>query len=265
MLYFVKSFQNLDSFSEYLRTAENNPIFARSMESETGTPKFTGTDSFAEADTLLQYGDPKNANKIKSISAPGDLKNTAKDIRPHRVRSVYGGSVNVAAALTGRPKAMYQIKREPARAKVLNFAYNVSVSWIIKPAEIANAAARLVSAICAIEKRGYRVNLYACKVSEEAHEVEGVFVKIKDSGKHMDPTKMAYPLINPSFNRRHMFKALEKSEVTSSSWAGTYGHCTDNETAKDAARRAGIDLHKVVNFRDIQTKSPADIISLLMN
>ena len=224
--------------------------------------KWSSTDSMSAADELLRYGDKKNARRIIEVSAPGHI--SAQDIKPRRERSVYGGAVNVGAALSGRPKAMYRNVMKKTDTKVLNFIYNVSVSWKIKPAQIAEVAARLTSAICGIEKKGYRVNLYVCKVSKEASEVAGIFVKIKDSGTYMDKVKMAYPLINPSMLRRQMFAALERSEVTERSWGDDYGCCADDDTEAEAARRAGINARRIVNYNKLSDMDTAQIIDYLM-
>lgn len=263
MQYFIKTFSNLASFSRFIEEAPvNKEVFRYGLESETGTRSFTGTSSFDEAKTLLRDGDEKNAKKIINVTAPGKI--TAKDIRPRRERSYYGGAVNIGAVVTGRPKTMYRNVMQKIDTKVLTFVYNTSVSCMVEADDIARAAVNLTSAICGIEKKGYRVNLYAGKISTDRHECFAALVKIKDSKTYMDRKKMAYPLINPSMNRRHMFAALERAEGISRDWADGYGRRADEKTSAEAVKRAGIDARRVISYFDICRMDAAGIIDYLL-
>ena len=261
MKYFIKTFANLATFARYLEEAPVNPFF-RVLESETGTRSFTGTNSFAEAKELLRDGDEKNAKKIINVTAPGKV--SAKDIRPRRERSYYGGAVNIGAVVTGRPKTMYRNVMQKTEAKVLSFVYNTSVSCMVRADDIARAAVNLTSAICGLESKGYRVNLYAGKISIDRDECFAALVKIKDSKTYMDRKKMAYPLINPSMNRRHMFAALERAEGISSGWSCGYGRRADTKTTEEAVKRAGIDARHVISYFDICNMDAAEIIDYLL-
>ena len=151
MQYFVKTFGNLASFSRFLDETEVNKEIFRYQESVNGTKSFTSTENFEEAARLMQYGDEKNAGKIINVTAPGKIQ--CKDIKPRRERSLYGGSVNIGAVVTGRPKTMYRNVMQKVPARVLTFVYNTSVSWMVSASDIANTAASLTSAICGLEKR----------------------------------------------------------------------------------------------------------------
>ena len=267
MQYFVKSFENLSSFADFCKSAPVNAVFKNAtLESEHGRPSWTGTDSLAAADYLLQYGDRKNAERITNTAAGGLKSNSADDIRARRVRSITGSSVNVAAALTGRPKAMYKIERKIVNTKVLNFAFNCAADYTIEADSLAASAARLVSAILGIEKKGYRVNLYACMIAKTSKETSAAFVKIKDSKTYIDKTKMAYPLINPSFLRRHSFAFIERNPgLTGSFWTFAYGYPVKNaDEQRTAAEAAHLNLQKIVNYYDICDMDEAGIVDYLM-
>ena len=264
MQYFIKTFPNLASFSKFIGEGPvNTSVFdAAHLESVTGSAKFTGTDSLDEANRLLRDGDDKNAKKIINVTAPGRV--SVKDIRPRRERSYYGGAVNIGAVVTGRPKTMYRNVMQKTDTKILTFVYNVSVPWTVSAAQIAATAANLTSAICGIEKKGYRVNLYAGSIMTYRDECFANIIKIKDSKTYMDRKKMAYPLINPSMLRRHMFAALERTEGIASGWSSGYGYAADTKNAGDAVRKAGIDAKRVINFRDIAALDAAGIIDYLL-
>ena len=62
-----------------------------------------------------------------------------------------------------------------------------------------------------MEKNGYRVNLYAYFCGGGKNKTLGTaIIKIKDSGKYLDTLRIAYPLVNPSFYRRHIFAYMER-------------------------------------------------------
>lgn len=263
MQYFVKTFCNLATFSDFIEKAEvNRAVFGNSLESVTGTRSFTGTASMEEAAELMKSGDEKNAKRIINVTAPGRV--SCKDIRPRRERSYYGGAVNIGAVVTGRPRTMYRNIMQKTDAKVITFVYNTSVSCMVSANEIAEAAANLMSAICGIEKRGYRVNLYAGKISTSGNECFAALVKIKDSKTYMDRKKMAYPLINPSMNRRHMFAALERTEGLASGWGWGYGRCAEQKYAVEAVKKAGIDARRVISYFDICRMDASGIIDYLL-
>ena len=267
MQYFVKSFENLTSFADFCKTAPVNSVFKNSvLESEHGRPSWTGTASLADADFLLQYGDRKNAERITNTAAGGLKSNSADDIRARRVRSVTGSSVNVAAALAGRPKAMYKIERKIVNTKVLNFAFNCAADCTIEAEQLAVTAARLTSAILGIEKKAYRVNWYVCMIAKTSKETSAAFVKIKDSKTYIDKTKMAYPLINPSFLRRHSFAFIERNPgLRGSFWTFGYGYPVKSaDEQRTAAEEAHLNLQKIVNYYELKDKDEAGIIDYLM-
>ena len=117
----------------------------------------------------------------------------------------------VPKVLAGDPQNMLAIKKQSYKStKVINIIYSMSCSGSVSAVEILNNSAKLVEVICQLEKNGYRVNLYTGDNAIFHQKAQTAFIiKIKDSGNYLDPLKIAYPLVNPSFLRRHSFKWLE--------------------------------------------------------
>lgn len=276
MYIFSKSFCNLDTFSKYLATAETAPAFTArdggpsSMLISDYRTKWTGTESFPAADRLFQYGDEKSAAKMAPALLQKAADVPAVDLRVRRARSVAGFSPNVPAVLQGRPKTMYKLIRQRAETKVITVCYDCATDWTIEDTKRAAAALKLVNTVLGIEKKGYRVNLYVCACMKGKNEACGAFVKIKDSGHYMDRKKMAYPLINTSFFRRHMFKFIETAEgLKERCWASVYGYAIDKDAAGRELRvkiasAAGVHVKNIVSYYDIQDKDTAEIAKLLM-
>ena len=273
MYIYAKSFNNLDSFSRFLEGATVKPEFINRYNGpssvRTDREKWYGTPSFEAADHLFQFGDDKSARKMTPAALQKAAEVRAADLHPRRVRSVAGFTPNVPAVLQGRPKTMYKIVRQNVDTKVLTVCYDCASDWTIKDTDRA-AALKLVNTVLGIEKKGYRVNLYICACMESSHEAAGAFIKIKDSGAYMDRKKMAYPLVNTSFFRRHMFKFIETNDgLKDSIWASCYGMAIDKNAAGhekriQIAKAAGVQVKNIVSYYDIKDLDEAGIAALLM-
>lgn len=276
MYIYSKSFCNLDSFSKFLEKGRTRAAFLNRADGPASEKvssyrtEWTGTASFDEADRLFQYGDEKSAAKMAPAALTKAADVPAVDLRARRVRSVAGFSPNVPAVLQGRPKTMYKLVRQNVNTKVVTFCYDCASDWTIDSDVRAAAALKLVNTILGIEKKGYRVNLYVCACMRGTSEAVGAFVKIKDSGAYMDRKKMAYPLINTSFFRRHMFKFMETAEgLKEKVWAKYYGYAIDKDRAGHELRlkiaeAAGVHVENIVSYYDIKDLDEAGIAALLM-
>lgn len=276
MYIYSKSFCNLDSFSKYLENRKTGAAFLNRVDGPASEKisayrtEWTGTESFSDADHLFQYGDQKSAAKMAPAALAKSADVPAVDLRARRVRSVAGFSPNVPAVLRGRPKTMYKIIRQNVNTKIVTFCYDCASDWTIDSEVRAAAALKLVNTILGIEKKGYRVNLYVCACMSGTSEACGAFIKIKDSGAYMDRKKMAYPLINTSFFRRHMFKFIETADgLKEKVWSRGYGYAIDKDSAGhkkrlEIAAAAGVHVKNIVSYYDIKDLDEAGIAALLM-
>ena len=174
--------------------------------------EFSGTKSFDEAQNLLKYGDKVNADKITAAIRKIKAQGKGNETRNKLYNSPCGFMPIVPKVLAGDPNNMLAIRKQKYNStKVLNIAYNTMVSWSISTEEIIETAAKVANVIASLEKNGYRVNLYAfsCGIGKR-NTAFSLLVKIKDSGKYLDTLRIAYPLINPSFLRRHILAYLER-------------------------------------------------------
>lgn len=73
-----------------------------------------------------------------------------------------------------------------------------------------NTAAKVASVIRGLEKSGYRVNLYVAGIARNNNQTIGVAVKVKNAGEYLDTLRLAYPIVHPSFFRRHILAYLER-------------------------------------------------------
>lgn len=204
MEYITEKYESLNAFAKALER-ERVGYLSHDFDSE-----FIGVKDEETANKLFLYGDEKTAHLIQD--AKTKREKTAKKTTVYR--SQCGFIPNIGAVMAGHPLTMLNVKQEPKKTKVLNLAYLVGCSWKYKPAELAQAGEKMLNIVNTLEARGYRVNLYAADVSHptinhkknDAGKVVTVLVKIKDAGKHLNISKIAYPLANPAFFRYHIFK-----------------------------------------------------------
>ena len=208
-------FNSVEEFSNWLQitpqTAKGNELNRSTVISESRT-RFTGTTSFEEAQNLLKYGDKVNADKITATIRKIKAQGKGNATRNSLYNSPCGFMPIVPKVLAGDPQNMLAIRKQRYNStKVWNIAYSVSIECEVEAYEIIETAAKVANVIASLEKDGYRVNLYIYDCSKGVRNtISTLLIKIKDSGKYLDTLRIAYPLINPSFLRRHIFAYLER-------------------------------------------------------
>lgn len=245
----TKIFDSVGAFASFLDHEPIRPLFAAHPASVKSSASFAGSASFEAASDLLRYGDKENAQKLfaghVSVSVLGS------DLRPRRVASVAGFVPNVPAYLRGLPLNMYATEKTRVQSKVLNICYCPTASAHVAAAELVAAGAAVASAVLSLEKSGYSVNLYAGFVSittgrrssrgRVLSESASAFVRIKSAGAYMDKNLLAYPLVNPSFLRRHIFAYIERCPgLTLPRWPDGYGRPGSDSEHEEIFNASGL-------------------------
>ena len=208
-------FNSVEEFSTWLQSTPQTAAgkkFDYSNEMSKSNTEFTGTKSFDEAQNLLKYGDKVNADKITATIRKIKAQGKGNETRNKLYNSPCGFMPIVPKVLAGDPQNMLAIKKQRYNStKVLNIAYNVAVDCTRTTEDLIKTAAKVANVIASLEKNGYRVNLYAYACGRDLkNNYYSLLVKIKDSGKYLDTLRIAYPLVNPSFYRRHIFGYMER-------------------------------------------------------
>ena len=229
-------FNSVEEFSNWLQvtpqTAAGKKFDASSEVSKYNT-EFTGTESFDVAQKLLKYGDKVNADKITATIRKIKAQGKGNQTRNSLYNSPCGFMPIVPKVLAGDPQNMLAIKKQAYNStKVLNIAYNVAVDCTRTTEDLIKTAAKVANVIASLEKNGYRVNLYAYSCGRDLkHNYYSLLVKIKDSGKYLDTLRIAYPLVNPSFYRRHIFGYMER--LKGFNLNRSYGKIVNEEGCKE--------------------------------
>ena len=220
-----KKFDSVTELSEFIKntpqTKEGKENNGSVQESDSKT-EFTGTRTFDEAEKLLLYGDSENAEKVRKnieqITAGWNGKNKsfkgAKTLTYTLKSSAVGFLPIVPKYLAGEPENMLTLhKVQKQTTKVLNIFVYTGTNCRVDAEKINLCLCRILCAIFALERDGFRTNLFST-FSSKGHGVGngvlGYSVKIKDSGQKFDLLKIAYPLCNPSSFRRHGSAVFER-------------------------------------------------------
>ena len=205
--------EKYESVNEFIKTLNER---IKSYKGEIYDPsfKFCGTNSLDEANDLFYHGDKENADKVTAAKAKIKAQGKGYETRNSLYNSPCGFMPIVPKVLAGNPQNMLAIKKQTYQStKVLNVVYNTTVHGSVKKENILNVAAKIANVIASLEKNGYRINLYVFFAAKDCYKGKteaSCLIKVKDSGKYLDTLRIAYPLVNSSFLRRHLFAYLER-------------------------------------------------------
>lgn len=239
----TKIFDSLWDLSQYIksapRTKHNEEFCIKDSESESASDtKFTGTASLDAADELLLKGYDAGVdalqNATKKVSRNYKVVTTIKN-------DVCGFMPNVGAYLTGEPRNMMNIttRRVKAQSKVINLIICITVLGGVAPKTIHEVNGMILRNIIELERGGYNINLYVADLTKyKSKESTIIMVKLKSSNERLNLLKVSYPLVHPSFLRRHIFAVQERlSDIE-----GTYGRYMDMSSA---------DLEKYTGLKNV--------------
>ena len=211
-------FESLADFSRALNTREVNETYGKyeddklpSRRPDVGG-KWYGTPDYQTADSLLLGGDKKSAAKIhKALSQCRIKADKAQTPTNALYCSQQGFTPNMGRVLAGHPQNMFNVRREMRdSSKVVTLVFNCGTSGDVTAAKKIDMGVKVLTTIYQLERAGYRCNLYVGTVNCGNDTNYTTFVKVKDAGKALDVTRLAYTFVNPSFHRRHMFAWRER-------------------------------------------------------
>lgn len=265
----LKKFESVSEFHNYLCNNEVSKTFKgfESSDAQNEWSKdWTKTESYAQADGLLLYGDKELQKKIMEAGVKKTrLKLNMKATRRQIFSAVCGVAPNVPNAIAGVPTNMVAVKNVAIKQKVINVCYFITANGDTEADDLLQASANVISACMEIEASGVRINLYVGFLSEKLEDTVGFVMRIKSASQPFDVLKMAYPMAHPSMLRRHFFKAMEVTEDVPTQFAPTYGHALDN--AKEIRRYTESitkNMQVVYSYYDAKGKTVEEIREMIV-
>ena len=260
---FLEKFESISEFQRAINTRKVDRFYQNRMASVNNGKEFTGTESYEEAENLLSYGDKSIAAKL--VECNGKRMNEAKK------NTIYNSPVgfvpNIPNYLSGRPDNMFSVKTQTYKScKVLNVCVNSAVAYSVETKDIISFNQKLLNVVYTLEKRGYRLNLYVGVVAEfsKSKNIGACFIKVKDSGKLLNVTNVAYPLCNASFLRRHFFKWVETNGKTFSRSYGCIAQRVESEKAIKQLFNRTKNISLIITS-DMLYYSESEIMNVILN
>lgn len=262
---FLEKFESISAFQRAISTRKVHEFYEEIFASANGKSSFTKTESYEEAENLLSHGDKDTAAKLIGCNENGKRMNEAKKSTIYN--SPIGFVPNIPNYLSGRPDNMFAVKAQTYKScKVLNVCVNASTCCKTDSNDILSFNQKLLNVVYTLEKRGYRLNLYVGDIAyyDKSDNMGACFVKVKDSGKLLNVTNVAYPLSNPSFARRHLFRWLETNGET---FARNYGVVASDKKNKDVIRRLFPNVKNIslLSTENMLYYSESEIMNVILN
>lgn len=220
----IVEFDSLNEFYKYITETEVNNAFKNlPLHSNTGSKKFTGTDTFSEAVNLFKYGWKEEAEnltqKLKAIE-----KETMVKTKQKPCLSVAGYQVVVPLYLQGVPNNMVNKKMVPVKQKVVTINKPISYAAKITKEQILEESIKALQMIKKIESQGVRCNLNIAWAVNADDKTIIVKIKVKSANEKMNISKLAFPLVHPSMLRRLAFRFLEVYPGVTQKFTWGYGY-----------------------------------------
>lgn len=218
------TYGSITEFAAHTSMQEFNAVvWSGKKSSVEGSESFTKTKSYNEAEGLMKEGWSEGAKTLTTKLKLANAKPAPSEV-VRAVNDIVGFQVNVPRYLQGIPTSMINKKRVPQKQKVVSLVKGITYNGGISAQTILDDSVKFLQLVQAIEKEGIRVNVYAAFYTKSGSEEVFYKFKIKDAKERLNLSKMAFPLMHPSFLRRIIFRAMETdNRITNRGFAIGYG------------------------------------------
>lgn len=160
---------------------------------------------------------------------------------------VVGHSVVVPLYLQGIPNCMINSKRV-INNKIINVFYSPQAPCGVSQDRLISGATKLFKKVIALERDGYRVNLYVI----ECQENFGYCIKLKTDRETLNIKKLCFPIISSSMLRRIGFKIKERLYEDWIGWGYGRGTFELEDYEKFISNKLHIRNYEIWNYQGKQ-------------
>ena len=169
-----------------------------------------GVSTYQEALDLLETGYQAAVDDLRKAIAT----NPQMEPRITFKNNIQGFIPVVPLTLLNIPNNMIDVTMRPLKTKVIDLYYDMTACCHHKAKEFIDAGTLVLSTIVALEKQGYRLNLYAVQSYTRDSIVDFLCIKLKSSDRPTDLKRISFPLTHPAFFRVIGFDWQGKSPIT---------------------------------------------------
>lgn len=238
---FVDRFEDINVFLRTIKSRPLNDIVFKDYPDGYGSSgsdkNFYMTKNYQESEEIMKIGYKEGLEELKK--AEKNIPVCSKVSKAVPTASVIGYTPHVPNAIAGIPCSMISHKQVVMKDKMLSIVYDMTASWREEAKDFVKAGRVLLSFIEMVESRGYRVKLdmmlSACKNKEKSVAL----VKAKDFRQPVNPLKLSYMMLHPSFLRRQGLKWTETNpDITDREFRSGHGCALYHECGNDTRRES---------------------------
>ena len=233
----ILEFDTISDIAKYVKEGTPSLWFDKrqvSHEISNYRTDFCKTRTFEEAYKMLTEGWYEGSKKLEKRLAleKGSMLNK---LERKFVQDVVGFQPIVANYLMGIPNSMVNSKMVMKKEKVVTLNYCTAFSGAVSANTIEENCVTAFRIVKAIEAAGTRVDLnvfyvgYVYDYQTSTKRYNLIKLRIKGANERLNITKMAFPMVHPSFLRRILFRVIEVSPSFTREYAGDYGRVVSND------------------------------------
>lgn len=219
---FECNYYNLDTFLKALITFPINRNVFRNPASIEKNFDFFGTASFEEAWNLCRFTQDEGYEKF--VHGLNSLRfKRSETLKKKESYNVVGHSPNVSKLLSGNPCNM-KIRRNQIKRSKITVYVECSYSAFTEKNQVINRGICIINLIEYLEKQGFDVCFQLQSTLVNNLQMIKINVPIKREEERLNVKLSYFPLVNPAFLRRLIFRAIETIQGLNPSWASGYGY-----------------------------------------
>lgn len=220
----IETFNGVNEFLNVIGKRSPNVVFKHaSLSSEESDESFTMTKNYAESEQLMATGYKDGLNDLKK-SKGVKITHTSNIRKNIPQTGVVGYAPHVPNAIAGIPQSMIAQRKIEQHAKVVTIVYDCGAHCSIEAEQFTQAGRHLLDVVMMLELKGYRVRIDIQEAFCTHKEKAICRITVKNHRQPINPLKISYLLIHPSFFRRQGFKWLETTpELTNNTFVAGYG------------------------------------------
>lgn len=219
---FECNYYSLDTFLNAIKVCPINYRVFPHPASIYHSSSFSGVKSFEEAWNLCRFTQDEGYDSFISGLNSINFKKS-EIIKQEKDYNVVGFSPNVAKFLNGNPSNMKRNKTIAKNTKItvlMECSYSASTNIN----EIINRGICVINLIRYLEKNGFDVCLQFETNLVNNNQMIKINVPIKRDEEKLNIKMCYFPLVNPAFLRRLIFRAIEILDGLDYDWNNGYGY-----------------------------------------
>lgn len=195
--------EEFESAFELVQTNKSRPVTPQwkddSLEKDGVSKSFNGVSTIGEAYDLLETGWTQGLEEMNM--AIGNAKTIAAHKRVAFKNDVVGFAPIVPLAMMNVPHSMINTALKSVKSKVIKIMYNMGDSCGTTTEQFFNRGKKVMETVVALERSGYRCELYSAQSYSNGETSDFLLVKVKEANQPLDVKRVMFPFTHPAMFR----------------------------------------------------------------